>query len=548
MACMACRSKHLKCDGKTPVCTRCAASDRECIFVQSRRGFNGSQKRQTTQPTATPSEVIEDAALTDIQLSSLPSTEQQLLIGGSQMSCNDDTLSIPRVECDNLGDDYLIELYYQYIHPAHPFIIPRMMYLRDRSIIPDYLEKIMHFIASHFSSADSETYRQRANIDFNAGIPEDGFKVQGLLLFTLASYARFERDQGNKALTEAVDLALRIGLDSDAFASGQHHVLQESWRRTWWELYTITGLISLIAKSNVRLSQPRHLALPGDCADYESCRPIHPKTIEQMRERFFTEGDPKWSSFAYKIEAARILGSVLEIESGSVLPRRFEIDTLNASISSFLLSLPPDGRRGVNRDGESNEMMSCALMIIHLASICLHFPRSDLAGIRSFKTVCGNDRPRATADDCRAHTSAALKAANALSDLISSRRSLKTLTPCFSCAVAFGTTVQLAAYLLGWDDSRAQCLKEQIQLALSALSVLGEIWPIARVVRGQLAPFARELLSRLTTSTQAAFLGPSLAQTNLDLALGNEQWLQDFMNEDRAVSMEGFLPSELAFS
>jgi Fungal Zn(2)-Cys(6) binuclear cluster domain len=543
MACLACRSKHLKCDGKTPLCTRCAASGVECVFVQSRRGYNGSRKRQTDQPTTATPEGSEDAAFANIQHDSLSSAEQQFPIGESQISCSDDTMSIPRVEYDSLGNDYLIDVYYLYIHPAHPFIIPRKMYLQDRSIIPDFLKKVMRFIASHFSSEDSDTHRQRASIIFDAGILQDGFRVQGLILFTLASYARFERDQGNKALTEAIDLALRIGLDSDTFANGQHHVLQESWRRTWWELYTITGLISLITSSHVRLSQPPHMALPGHCGDYESCQPIQPKTAEQMQERCFMESEFQWSSFAYKIEAMRILGSVLEIENDSIVPRRSKFDAANASISTFLLSLPPDKRRGVERDGEMDEVMSCALMIINLASICLHLPRSGLAGIRSFRTVCGNDRARIVADDCTAHASTALKSSNALSNLIMSRSSLKTLTPCFSCAIAFGATVQLAAYLLEQDPSGAQYLKEHIQLALSALNVIGENWPIARVVRGQLAQFAREILNRPTTSIQAMFLEQLPAQTNLDSALGNEQWLQDFINEDRIVSMDGFFSS-----
>ncbi|GME82376.1 unnamed protein product [Ambrosiozyma monospora] len=42
-ACLECRSRHLKCDGKEPKCTRCEKFNRECQYVKSNRG--GSRKK-----------------------------------------------------------------------------------------------------------------------------------------------------------------------------------------------------------------------------------------------------------------------------------------------------------------------------------------------------------------------------------------------------------------------------------------------------------------------------------------------------------------------
>ncbi|KAK5357375.1 hypothetical protein LTS03_011604, partial [Exophiala xenobiotica] len=156
-------------------------------------------------------------------------------------------MSVPRAETDDaVDDDFLIELLYSYIHPAHPFVLPRRMYQENRKIFPTHLRNAMCFIASHHSSEPSDTHRDKMSIVFDSSVSEDGFKVQALILVTLASYARFERDQGNRALTTAIDVALRIGLTSTFFAINDGPVFQESWRRTWWELYTITGLIFLI--------------------------------------------------------------------------------------------------------------------------------------------------------------------------------------------------------------------------------------------------------------------------------------------------------------
>jgi Fungal Zn(2)-Cys(6) binuclear cluster domain len=43
LACTECRSRHLKCDAKSPSCTRCSTDARECCYIKSRRGWKGSK-------------------------------------------------------------------------------------------------------------------------------------------------------------------------------------------------------------------------------------------------------------------------------------------------------------------------------------------------------------------------------------------------------------------------------------------------------------------------------------------------------------------------
>lgn len=42
-ACVACRTKHLKCDGMKP-CSRCASHGVECSYIRSRRGYKGPRR------------------------------------------------------------------------------------------------------------------------------------------------------------------------------------------------------------------------------------------------------------------------------------------------------------------------------------------------------------------------------------------------------------------------------------------------------------------------------------------------------------------------
>ena len=170
------------------------------------------------------------------------------------------------------------------------------------------------------------------NLVFDPSVSEDGFKVQSLLLLTLASYARFERDQGNRALTTAIDLALRIGLNSNSFASNQDPVFQESWRRPWWELYTITGLISLIGGMKKILVHLNHMTLLTHCEEYNKCQIQRSRTSEEMHQRFSTDDNFKWSSFAYRIEAMRILRNILDVADDATGPK---CGAANASISSY---------------------------------------------------------------------------------------------------------------------------------------------------------------------------------------------------------------------
>jgi hypothetical protein len=255
-----------------------------------------------------------------------------------------------------------------------------------------------------------------------------------------------------------------------------------------------------------------------------------------MRSRVPLEDNFSWSSFAYKVEAARILNTVFESDFQDGSLNDTQVQSLNASITGFILALPDDKLTPITEDGVVDEVLSCALMIINLAGICLHFPRSSLAGRRSLKTVCGNDRQgKIDSHDERFHRGLALKHANGLSRLISSRDSLRTLTPCFSCAIAFAAAVHLAAVLP--RDRSENLHKEHIEMELSALKTVGLIWPIGRVVKAQLAQYAREVLSRPHALDST---GPDFQSTG-NIPLGNEPWFDELTSQYLDAPSNGFL-------
>lgn len=541
-ACLFCRSKHLKCDAKQPACSRCASINVDCVYVQSRRGHVGGRRKQIDQPaqTARTPNYIPGAPAASGANDGNVFTDQQSPSGTAQTPSSDSTISLPRATALHSRENHLIDVFYGYIHPAHPFIIPRKLYMQDPSILPGYLKRAMRFIASHVSHRHGEDVGTISDI-INTNMPADGFKVQTYLVLTIASYARCERGQGDMTLLQATNTAHQIGMQLEVFGSSDAPIMQESWRRTWWELYTIASLIRVLTPTTTGLDAAFHKVLPSEDSDYDDCRAIESRTLDDMQDRSFTDDSTQYSSFAYRIEGARILNDVMETTQQNSYQPDPAFKCLAASIRSYLLSLPSP-KRTATIDGKPDELMSCALMTINLASILLHLPRSGLGNVQSFQTICATDRPTMFLNDEDSHIGSAMRAADAITQLLIDRdlTAMQTLSPCFSCSIAFAVTVQLSAYCMGQKQERARCLREYIQLSLSALDNIGQSWAVAKVVKGQLADFARETLKRpKPTRRQIATVQEELGSIAMPLpleaaptfALEDDFWLRSFVED-----------------
>src|SRR3954463_13947808 len=47
LSCAQCRYKHLRCDGRKPICSRCETETKQCIYPPSRRRGNPKAKQPT---------------------------------------------------------------------------------------------------------------------------------------------------------------------------------------------------------------------------------------------------------------------------------------------------------------------------------------------------------------------------------------------------------------------------------------------------------------------------------------------------------------------
>lgn len=142
----------------------------------------------------------------------------------------------------------MIQLYYHHFHRSHPILLPRRSLASSLcQHIPAYITHIMRYIGSHYypQPGFSDAFRAPAYTALSA--PNDGFKVQGLLLLAILEHSYGHEETARKLLKEAIQLACHLNMTSPSFARSHSRgspILEESWRRTYWELVVVEGLIS----------------------------------------------------------------------------------------------------------------------------------------------------------------------------------------------------------------------------------------------------------------------------------------------------------------
>lgn len=145
-------------------------------------------------------------------------------------------------------------------------------------------------------------------------IPKEGYKVQGIMLFSMSLYARFEQEPALAVINQAIDLALDLGMSRNSFALKDrigNLIIEESWRKTWWDLCMMDGVLASLnsVHRSFRLQNAQtDMPLPCKELDYAQCRPMPPpRTQSDFLGRTFAMDSYNYSSMAYKIEEFRLL-------------------------------------------------------------------------------------------------------------------------------------------------------------------------------------------------------------------------------------------------
>lgn len=124
-----------------------------------------------------------------------------------------------------------------------------------------HLEAAMRYIGSFYiaQAPTSVLCLEAERAIYNMTCPKDGFKVQAMLILAIGLDGYTYQDKALQFLVEAQDIALELGMNRREFAmlhGNGLNVLEESWRRTWWELFVVDGMIAGVhQKSSFRLNE-----------------------------------------------------------------------------------------------------------------------------------------------------------------------------------------------------------------------------------------------------------------------------------------------------
>lgn len=292
-------------------------------------------------------------------------------------------------------------------------------------------------------------------------------RVQALVLYTIVLHARHQLQEADLCIGRAAKIALKLGLNLPSFARDNatgDPVMEESLRRTWWELYTVDLWIAAVhrrltcetktAKAFAFLPCSQLVSEAGKCD-------VDPPSLQAFEERPFAL-NPRvdFSSHCYRIEAIRIVDRVISLAANDNASPD-SIQAVDNAIAGWKYSLPSAQPDVIDASGDVDEVLFQAHMYVQCASIFLHFPRSDLpATIPSAADMtCARAHTRLCPTSTQ-HTIKAIAASKEISNLAAIPWPLELHTPFFVCALILACIVQLAAASLHRHQCGALCLSQ----------------------------------------------------------------------------------------
>lgn len=378
-------------------------------------------------------------------------------------------------------EERLIHLYYVHFAPFHNILVPHARFASQN--YPPYLRAVVYLIGSQFTSGfSSVALRATADALLDRGQDASLSFVQASLLHAITLHARADRVSALTWLSRASDVAIQLGLNQRNAASafgGQDVLLQESVRRTWWELYVVDGYLAAVHRqTDFRCNKVTlDAALPCEEAEYrEGMASPESTTLEDFDSRFFSDVQMDFASACYRVETIRILARVLALTS-TMNNGPDDVQSVDNAIRAWKLHLIDSKAIVTDRFGSVDHMMLQAFAFIHAATIILHFPRSELL----LRVPTATDIECASAMIPESPTSAqhatkAIAASKEMSDLAT--LPVCGYSPFLACGLVFGCIVQLSAC----SAHSHSCLiqhRDRVALMTGALKSLSRSWPIA---------------------------------------------------------------------
>lgn len=489
VACLNCREKHLKCDGVLGGCARCQSLNLRCHFVPSRRGRK-SRSAAADRTCSSPS-----SPLPFFPLTNHPQEQQQ-----------------SRQPASVVGRDQglqLVSLYYLHFHQAHPFLPPMEVLLQSNP--PSYLLEIMQFTSLHYLSSHSPLDNSGDLLLTVLAADLTLEKTQALLLLAIVQHGKQQPHEARSCLGQALQCALEIGLhrrEASDILSVDAPLRAESFRRTWWEIFVVDVLLAAVQVDGYlqfEMVETPQVPLPCAPEEYQPggiVSPILP-TLADMERNSLICSDIEFSPCAYRVEAALMLRKCL-LEGGTHVTKE-TCDVLSAAITAWFHRLPSSRRPILQLNGAVDEIIMQAVMLMHCATIYLHFSRSSLLAFlpTTGRIMCSSPPDFVTASvDPQLHTVKVAESAVQLSKLASLSTSVVNRTPFFACTLVLSSVIQIAV-LLGDGLSTPQPRPQYLALNLGVLKSMGKTWPIAASALQQIRQAVIEVNTAVACDTRS---------------------------------------------
>lgn len=376
------------------------------------------------------------------------------------------------------------------------------------------------------------------------------------MLYCVTVYWCNDHERARELLDEAINGAFMLGMHQKEFATQYglgDSVLEESWRRTWWQIYVTDAHISGSTHTYMGLAAkfPSTAELPCEEQCYESgvsafCRHMEPPTdlsknipIPTTLKNYDTRefSDIEFSSFAQLIGFTQGIIRVLvtrrlnDPESAKAICA--SADTMMTAWCSLL---PASKRRILRDDGSVDELLFKAMILMHTYvkpipfKVPLTLPSYIVDLHRQLSTLkyspienvsmCAPPPPPESNDaikeEAHIHTAKVLFAVEKLNGLLTLPTRFSTHTPFIICMIANMTIAHLSACRYVFQEPKLSLERDKIRLNMGVLKMLGEFWPAGQREYKTMGIIAREILALKEEEIQIPEETPVLPLDTLD--------------------------------
>jgi hypothetical protein len=158
LACIQCRTRHVRCDAVNPTCSRCQKEGKCCSYTKSRRGGRCRASPSQGRAAAPRSEVVQasnqvqsgDATLViyDLNIDHAWNLEESM---STSFGLSDDPGYVSESAATT---DQMLALYYTCFHNAHPCALPHRFMRQRMNENPESVQLlvlVMSFIGSLYA-------------------------------------------------------------------------------------------------------------------------------------------------------------------------------------------------------------------------------------------------------------------------------------------------------------------------------------------------------------------------------------------------------------